>query len=113
MKNEKNDLVLLDIGYYGKYILPVKAASSVLAMLVEAGAAKVESEYVQGGGKLYYQTANDIGVKTLDGMYDPTIPMASELRQPYLDWLKTKAELHGPGYVLDTYAAYLAAKEGS
>lgn len=103
-------LVCLSLGYWGKYILPVDAATQILAMLVKSRAVKVDTSNLCGF-TVYHPTKNDVSVTSMEYPFLADCPIDDNVRKEYFNWLKLKRELVGEGYVIESYAAYLDTKE--
>ena len=99
-------LVILSMGYWGKYVLPVRPATEVMALLIEAGAVKVEEEQ-----SVYLPVMTDVTVSPLDKPFIDDVPVDGEGRKGYKEWIKTKRGIIGDGYCPEPYAAFLEAKE--
>jgi hypothetical protein len=100
------NLVLLHLGYWGKYVLPVRTATEIMALMIESGAVKVEED--QGA---YIPTRMDAQVSPLDKPFIDDVPTDGKGRDEYKAWVKTKRGIIGDGYCPETYAAFLEAKE--
>lgn len=112
-KEIKNNLVMLNLGWYGKYALPVEAAANIITVLVKSGAIKVESDNV-AGRSFFRPVPSEWGVDPIREPFLSDCPENDEPRKEYFAWLQTKADLLGKAYVLESYAEYLKAKgEGS
>lgn len=101
-----DDLVVLCMGYWGKYVLPVDAATQVMSLMVKSGAVKVEEE--QG---VYIPVNMDVQVGVLDKTFHHDVPVDGEGRKGYKAWIKTKRGIVGDDYIPESYASYLDAKE--
>lgn len=104
-------LVLLSIGYWANFILPVDAATQIMALMVKSGATAVESTHV-AGTMLYHPRTGECEVKSFAVPFFPDIPVDDEdgQRPAYFSWLKTKYELVGKGYKVESFTDYLKAK---
>jgi hypothetical protein len=109
-KTPDKHLVLLSLGYWAKYAMPVDAATQVMSLMVKSGAVRAESESIAGEQR-YRPQKPDMSVSVLDYQFLADCPMDDVPRKEYLAWIKTKYELIGNGYAVESYAAYLAAKE--
>jgi hypothetical protein len=103
---QQTDLVLLGMGYWGKYVIPVDAATQIMALMIKSGAAKVEEE--QG---VFMPVQMDVQVSPLDKRFIDDVPVDGAGRKGYKDWIKTKRGIVGDDYVPESYATYLEAKE--
>jgi hypothetical protein len=111
-QQQPTDLVMLSFGWYGKYVMPVGAASQIVTLLMQSGAVKVESANVEGiSWSFLHPVKMDFDLQPLSEPFMSDVPIDAEKRKGYLDYLKTKAALVGSGYCLESYAAYLEAKE--
>lgn len=112
MAKTDNQLVELNIGWNARYLMPVEAATQIMSILVKSGAIKLDYDY-KAGKSVYYGTTPEASVQVFKEYYDPDIPADEKLRRPYFDWLKTKHDLIGDSYEVQTYKQYLAEKEQS
>jgi hypothetical protein len=103
---QPTDLVVLGMGYWGKYVLPVDAATQIMSLMVKSGAVKVDEE--QG---VFIPTTMDVQVGVLDKRFIDDVPVDGAGRTGYKAWIKTKRGIVGDGYVPESYAAFLEAKE--
>ena len=104
---QPTDLVMMNLGYWGKFVMPVEAAANIMTTLIKSGAQRIDSTHIGDLGTMYFQVKNDVSIGQLDGHYDPDIPSDSDLREPYVAWLKAKASLVGKGYKPEPYQTYL------
>lgn len=104
-------LVMLSMGYNAKFILPVDAANQIMAALVKSGAVAVDNTYTCGT-TIYHPRATECAVSVPDKPFFGDIPEDDEgQRNEYFNWLKTKYELVGKGYKVESFTEYLKAKE--
>jgi hypothetical protein len=103
---QPTDLVVLCMGYWGKYVLPVDAATQVMALMIKSGATKVEEEL-----GVFIPVKLDLQVETLDKRFIPDVPVDGAGRTGYKAWIKTKRGIVGDDYIPESYASYLDAKE--
>lgn len=108
----KNDLVMLSMGWYGKFAMPVDAATNIIALLVKSGAVKVEGDNI-ASRSILRPVPSEWGISPIKEPYLSDCPEDSDLRKEYFAWLQTKADLLGTAYVFESYADYLKAREGS
>ena len=111
-KETKNDLVMLSLGWYAKFVLPVDAATQIVSTLVKSGAVRVEHDHMDNRS-IHRPTNPDFGVESLKDVFLADCPVDDERRKEYLAWLKTKIDIIGKGYQLESYAEYLKAQEGA
>ena len=109
-QDKSNELVELNLGWSSRYVMPVDAATQIMALLVKAGAVRIDSEYVEGT-QIYFRAKSDCHVKLLMDNYDPDIPVDGDERENYFAWIKTKKALIGDNYRVQSYSQYLAEKE--
>ncbi len=102
------DLVVVQMGYWGKYVMPVDAATQIMSLMVKSGAAKVEEE--QGA---YIPTRMDVTLTPLDKPFIDDVPVEGPDRNAYKAWIKTKRGIIGDGYVPEPFSVFLKAKEES
>jgi hypothetical protein len=103
---QPTDLVVLSMGYWGKYVLPVDAATQIMSLMIKSGAVKVEEEL-----GVFIPVKMDVQVETLDKRFIDDVPVDGAGRKGYKDWIKTKRGIVGDDYVPESYATYLEAKE--
>jgi hypothetical protein len=104
---------MLSVGWYGKYVLPVDAASQIITLLVKSGATKVDTENVTGiPYGILMPKKMDFNMQPLEGPFIADCPTDEGKRKGYLDYLKTKAAVV-EGYEPETYTQYLKAKDAS
>jgi len=101
-----SDLVMLSVGYYVKYVMPVAAATEIMKLMVQTGAAKVEADE-----RVYYSIPLDLKLEALDYPFMGDVPVNPDKRQKYIGWLKTKRSIVGDDYEPEPYSVYLASKE--
>lgn len=104
-KNNAADLVLLSMGYWCKYVVPVDAATQIMALMIKSGGVKVEEEY-----GAFIPTNMDIVLTILDKPFIPDVPAVGKGRDEYKAWVKTKRSIVGDDYVPEAYAVFLEAK---
>ena len=109
--SDSDNLVLLQLTYWGKFVVPVDVAMQVMTILIKCGAMSVENG-TTGKTNYYYPKKTDLSVHTLDQLYLSDCPLDGTAQKGYFDWLKTKSELCGKDYELETYAEYLKQKAG-
>lgn len=99
-------LVVLNMGYWGKYVLPVRTATEIMALMIESGATKIEEEQ-----NVYMPVKMDVTVSPLENLFFPDVPVDGPGRTEYKAWLKTKKGIVGSDYVPEPYSVFLEAKE--
>lgn len=105
---QPTDLVVLNMGYWGKYVLPVRTATEIMALMIESGATKVEEDQ-----SVYMPVKMDVTVSPLDHLFMSDVPTEGTGRTEYKAWLKTKKGIVGDSYVPEPYAVFLEVKEDS
>lgn len=108
--SQPKNLVMLNMGWYGKFVLPVDAAASIVSLLVNSGATKVETEHIDNR-QVLRPVSPEWGIDPIKEPYLSDCPEQEDLRKDYFAWLKTKIDLVGKSYVFESYAEYLKAKE--
>ena len=110
--SDSDNLVMLQLGYYGRFVLPVDAATEIMRLLIQSHAAAVDTHHPGNGVEaFYYPKKPELSLSALDHDFMSDCPVDSKLQEGYFSWLKTKAEIIGKGYVPETYSVYLTSKE--
>ena len=104
---------MLSLGWYGKFALPVDAATSIIATIVKSGAVKVESAHIDGlSSSFLVPTKMEYDLQPLDAKFLSDCPMDKPKKDEYFAWLKTKANVI-EGYEPESYATFLKVKDQS
>jgi len=112
--SDSDNLVMLQLGYYGRFVLPVDAATEIMRLLIQSHAAAVDTHHPGNGVAAFYHPKKpELSLSALDHDFMSDCPVDSKPQEDYFSWLKTKAELLGLEYTPEPYAVYLAAKNAT
>lgn len=109
MSTKPKDLVRLEFGWYGKFLVPVDAATAMVALLVKSGAVAVDEETINQV-TCYLPKQSEFSMTPMKGIFLHDAPHNDAAKKEYKAWLVTKAELVGREYVPELYEVYLQAR---
>ena len=92
--------VILQFGYWAKFILPVDTATTIYSMLVKAGAKPVDTTNL-GGKQYYHPKSPDFTISMVEYPYLADCPTTDKERTEYFDYLKTKAAVRTEEMLID------------